>query len=61
VRQGCVLSPSLFNLYTEKIFREVEEMNGVNVGGVNTKNIRYADDTVVRAENNTDLEELVTV
>jgi len=36
-------------------------MNGVNVGGVNTKNIRYADDTVVRAENNTDLEELVTV
>ena len=27
VRKGCVLSPSLFNLYTEKIFREVEKMN----------------------------------
>ena len=33
VRQGCVLSPSLFNLYTEKIFREIEDMEGVNVGG----------------------------
>ena len=35
VRQGCVLSPNLFNLYTEKIFREVEDMIGVNIGGVN--------------------------
>ena len=60
VRQGCVLSPSLFNLYTEKIFREVEEMNGVIIGGVNINNLRYADDTVLLAENNTDLQELVT-
>ena len=60
VRQGCVLSPSLFNLYTEKIFREVEEMNGVNVGRVNIKNLRYTDDTVLLEENNTDLQELVT-
>ena len=60
VGQGCVLSPSLFNLYTEKIFREIEEMNGVNVGGVNVNNLRYADDTVLLAENNTDLQELVT-
>ena len=60
VRQGCVLSPSLFNLYTEKIFREIEEMNGVNIGGVNINNLRYADDTVLLAENNTDLQDLVT-
>ena len=45
VRQGCVLSPNLFNLYTEKIFREVEDMKGVNIGGVNINNLRYADDT----------------
>ena len=51
VRQGCVLSPHLFNLYTEKIFREVEDMKGVNIGGVNTNNnLRYADDTVLLAE-----------
>ena len=35
VRQGCVLSPNLFNLHTEKIFIEVEDMKGVNIGGVN--------------------------
>ena len=40
VRQGCVLSPNLFNLYTEKIFREVEDMKGVNIGGVNKKNVK---------------------
>ena len=47
VRQGCVLSPNLFNLYTEKIFREVEDMKGVDIGGVTR---RYADDTVLLAE-----------
>ena len=35
-------------------------MNGVNVGGVNINNLRYADDMVLLAENNTDLQELVT-
>ena len=31
VRQDCVLSPNLFNLYTEKIFREVGDMKGINI------------------------------
>ena len=44
VRRGCILSPSLFNLYTEKIFREIEYMEGMNVGGHNINNLRYADD-----------------
>ena len=38
-RQGCIISPNLFNLYTEKIFREVENMKGVNIGGVNINNL----------------------
>ena len=42
-RQGCVLSSSLFNLYTEKIFKEVEEMDGVVIGGFNINILRYAD------------------
>ena len=46
VRQGCVLSPNLFNLYTEKIFREVEDMKGVYIRGVNINNLRYADDSL---------------
>ena len=40
----------IFNLYTEKIFREAEDIKGVNIGGVNTNNLRYADDTVLLAE-----------
>ena len=60
VRQGCVLSPSLFNLYTEFIFRETEDLPGVKIGGINLNNIRYADDTVLLTENEQDLQNLVT-
>ena len=60
VRQGCVLSPNIFNLYTEKIFREVEDMKGVNIGGVNINNLRYADETVLLAEGPMFLQALLT-
>ena len=60
VRQGCVLSPNLFNLYTEKIFREVEDMKGVNIGVLNINNLRYADDTVLLAEGAMFLQALLT-
>ena len=61
VRQGCVLSPCLFNLYTEIIFREVAEMPGLRVGGRIINNIRYADDTVLLAESENDLQTLVDI
>ena len=60
VRQGCVLSPSLFNLYTEKIFREIEDMEGVNVRGHNINNLRYADDTSLLALEEQKLQNLLT-
>ena len=60
VRQGCVLSPNLFNLYTEKIFREVEDMKRMNIGGVNINNLRYADETVLLAEGSMFLQALLT-
>ena len=60
VRQGCVLSPNLFNIYTEKIFREVEDMKGINIGGVNINNLRYADDIVLLAEGPMFLQALLT-
>ena len=50
VRQGCVLSLSLFNLYTEHIFRQIDELPGVKIGGRNINNLRHADDTVLLAE-----------
>ena len=60
VRQGCVLSPSLFNLYTEKIFREIEDMEGVNAGGHNINNLRYACDTSLLALEEQKLQNLLT-
>ena len=62
VRQGCILSPRLFNMYTEYIMRaaEIDELNiGIRIGGRRISNLRYADDTTIIAENEQDLKKLV--
>ena len=62
VRQGCILSPYLFNLYAEQIIRKAglyEEQRGVKIGGRLTNNLRYADDTTLLAENEADLKYLL--
>ena len=54
VRQGCLVSPLLFNVMGEKIMREVEEpveeRPGKVIGGRSIWNIRYADDTTMVAK-----------
>ena len=48
VRQGCILSPYLFNIYAEYIMRNaglVEAQAGIKIAGRNINNLRYADDT----------------
>ena len=53
VHQGCILSPCLFNLYTEYIMRNAgleEAQVGIKISGRNINNHRYADDTTLMAE-----------
>ena len=48
MRQGCIISPLLFNLYSKFMIREaMEGMKGVNIGGNNITDLRYADDAVL--------------
>ena len=52
VHQGCILSPCLFNLYAEYIRRNDgldEAQAGIKIAGRNINNLRYADDTTLRA------------
>ena len=52
VRQGCNLSPCLFNLYAEYIMRTAglkETQTGIKIAGRNLNNFRYADDTTLMA------------
>ena len=59
VRRGCVLSPHLFSLYNEMIWRDMEVIGGITVGGRNINNVRFADDTVFIAETEKELQEIL--
>ena len=62
VRQGCILSPSLFNLYAEYIMRHAgleEAQAGIKIAGRNINNLRYADDTTLMAESEEELKSLL--
>ena len=62
VREGCILSPYLFNLYTEYIMQNArldESQAGMKITGRNINNLRYADDTTLMAENEEKLKSLL--
>ena len=62
VLQGCVLSPYLFNLYTQHIMTDSrldEAQAGIKIVGRNINNLIYADDTTLMAESKEELESLL--
>ena len=62
VRQGCILSPCLFNLYAEYIMRNAgleETQAGIQIAGRNINHLRYADDTTVMVESEEELKSLL--
>ena len=62
VRQGCILSPCLFNFYAEYIMRNTgleETQAGIKIAGRNINSLRYADDTTLMAESEEELKSLL--
>ena len=62
VHQGCILSPCLFNLYTEYIMQNAgldKVEAGIKISGRNISYLRYADDTVLMAESEEELKSLM--
>ena len=62
VRQGCILSPCLLNLYAGYIMRNAgldETQAGIKIARRNINNLRYADDTTLTAENEEELKSLL--
>ena len=62
VCQGCILSPCLFNFYTEYVWQNArldEAQAGIKITGRNIKNLRYADETTLMAESKEELKSLL--
>ena len=64
IRQGCILSPCLLNLYSEDIMqagntRLEEAQSAIKIAGRNINNLRYADDTTLMAESEEELKSLL--
>lgn len=61
VRQGCILSPILFNVYSEDIIKGALDSQdiGIKINGITINNLRYADDTVILAGTHEELQTLI--
>ena len=61
IQQGCILSPCLFNLFAEYIMQNAglyEAQAGIKIARRNINSLRYADDTILMAESEEELESL---
>ena len=60
VRQGCILSPDLLNLYSEKALSKIKLSAALQLGDRNFNNLRYGDDTTLLVDTEEKLQELVS-
>ena len=63
VRQGCILSPLLFNIFLSQLARELNDLgdNNLSVGDIGLNSIFWADDIILLAESEKNLEELINI
>src|SRR2546425_8462096 len=60
VRQGCVISPILFNLYSEYMIKEaMKNVEGIKFNGINITDLRYADDAVLMADKRNKMQKMI--
>ena len=62
IRQGCILSPCLFNFYAEYIMQNArvdESQAGIKISRININNLRYTDDTTLMAKTEEELKSLL--
>lgn len=61
VRQRCILSPLLYNIYSEYIIRQVfDDWKGLSIGGRKVDSLRYANDTLIIASDEKELVKIIT-
>ena len=62
LKQGCLLSPFLFNLYINDLVQELKDLGmGIKIGNETVNSLLYADDLVLLAENESDLQDMLTL
>ena len=59
VRQGCILSPTLYHIYSEEALKNFGKNKGTKIGGKTINRIMYADDTAILSDSKQELEELI--
>ena len=59
VRQGCALSPILYNTYADHVMKKLDQMPGIIIGGKVVNRLSYADDTVLIANTMQELDNLI--